>query len=650
MLRVHAPCHRRVVENSNMSWVDRFGPCCNLARASGRGDGSASDRSLPFLGYPSLRSLLRLLLRRLLPCLLLCVWAQAARAQDAVSDAVPEGEWPLAPGNHANTRYSTLAQITAANAKELELAFSYATGATRGHEAAPIVADGMMYLVTPYPNVVHGLDLAQPGGPPRWKFEPMPDPSSQGVACCDVVNRGAAYANGRLFFNTLDNQTIALEAASGREIWRTRLGDIDIGETMTMAPLVIGDLVLVGNSGGEMGVRGWLTALRTVDGSIAWRAWSTGPDGDVLIGPGFKPFYESDRGKDLGVRTWPPEAWKIGGGNVWGWISYDPARDLLYYGTGNPGPWNPEQRPGDNKWTSGIFARRGATGEAVWFYQWSPHDLHDYDGVNENVLLDLSIAGRLRPVLVHPDRNGYVYLLDRSTGEVLSADPFVPVTTSTGVDLQSGRLQENPETQPRIGQPVRNICPASPGAKDWQPSSWSPRTGLLYIPHQNLCQDAMTYQTSYIAGTPYVGADVVMVAGPGGHRGELSAWDPVKRRKAWVLTERFPVWSGTLATAGDVVFYGTMDGWFKAVDAGTGELLWQYKTQSGIIGQPVTYRGPDGKQYVAVLSGVGGWAGAIVAADLDPRDGTAALGFVNAMKDLPEHTAKGGMLHVFALP
>jgi len=602
---------------------------------------------------PGLRAVLGLLvflLQLLLPFLLFLALAGTAHADKPVPVAAAQGQWPLAAGNHASTRYSPLAQITAANVKDLKLAFRYETGATRGHEAAPIVAGGTMYIVTPYPNVVHALDLARPGNPPKWKFEPAPDPGSQGVACCDVVNRGAAFAGGRLFFNTLDNQTIALDADSGKELWRTRLGDIDLGETMTMAPLVVGDLVLVGNSGGEMGVRGWLTALRARDGSIAWRAWSTGPDSDVLIGAGFKPFYKSDRGKDLGVRSWPPLAWKIGGGNVWGWISYDAALDLVYYGTGNPGPWNPEQRPGDNKWTSGIFARRSATGEAVWFYQWSPHDLHDYDGVNENVLLDLNIQGKPRAVLVHPDRNGYVYVLDRASGEVLSADPFVPVTTSSGVDLESGRLRENPATEPQVGRAVRNICPASPGAKDWQPSAWSPRTGLLYIPHQNLCQDAMTYQTSYIAGTPYVGADVVMVAGPGGHRGVLSAWNPVERRKAWEVFEKFPVWSGTVATAGDVVFYGTMDGWFKAVDATSGNLLWQYKTDSGIIGQPITYQGPDGKQYVAVLSGVGGWAGAIVSGDLDPRDGTSALGFVNAMKDLPEHTKKGGMLHVFALP
>ncbi|HWJ56240.1 MAG TPA: PQQ-binding-like beta-propeller repeat protein, partial [Vicinamibacterales bacterium] len=343
-------------------------------------------------------------------------------------------------------------------------------------------------------------------------------------------------------------------------------------------------------------------------------------------------------------------AWKLGGGNAWGFVSYDPALDLIFYGTGNPGPWNPEQRPGANKWTSGVFARKPATGEAVWYYQWSPHDLHDYDGVNENILIDLAIGGRERPVIVHPDRNGYVYVLDRETGQVLSADAFVPITTSTGVDLQTGALKYNPLKDLRSGETTRNICPASPGGKDWQPSAWSPRTKLLYIPHQNLCEDAGPYQVSYIAGTPYVGVDTKMYAGPGGHRGEFTAWDPVARKKAWALKEDFPVWSGALATAGDVVFYGTMDGVFKAVDAKTGAALWQFKTSSGVIGQPISYRGPDGKQYVAVLAGVGGWAGAIVSSPIDPQDSTAALGFVNAMKDLPLATKKGGTLYVFSLP
>ena len=586
-----------------------------------------------------------MLRRRLLAALLLILGTSALHAQPA-----DERQWVRPAKDYASTRYSTLAQLHSGNVAQLKLAFRFPTGLKRGHEAAPIVAEDTMFIVGPYPNPVFALDLTKPGAPLKWRFDPPTDPSSQGVACCDTVNRGGAYAGGRLFFNTLDNHTVALDAKTGKLLWRVKLGDIAKGESMTMAPLVVKDKVLVGNSGGEFGVRGWLTALDAATGRVAWRAYNTGPDKDVLIGPNFKPFYASDQGADLGVKTWPPEGWKIGGGTVWGWISYDPQLDLIYYGTGNPGPWNPEQRPGDNKWTTGVFARRPDTGEAIWFYQFSPHDLHDYDGVNENVLIDADWQGRPRKLMLRPERNGYLYVMDRSNGQVLSAKPFVHVTTSTHVDLQTGRLVYNPAKEPRVGEPVRSICPASPGAKDWQPSSWSPRTRLLYIPHQNLCQDAVTLEVGYIAGTPFVGADVKMYPGPGGHRGVVTAWDPFAERKAWEIPEHFPVWSGTLSTAGDLVFYGTMDGWFKAVDAKSGKLLWQFKTSSGIIGQPITYQGPDGNQYVAVLAGVGGWAGAIVSANLDPRDATAALGFVNAMKDLREATKAGGELFVFALP
>jgi PQQ-dependent dehydrogenase (methanol/ethanol family) len=335
---------------------------------------------------------------------------------------------------------------------------------------------------------------------------------------------------------------------------------------------------------------------------------------------------------------------------MWGWISYDPEQDLIFYGTANPGPWNPDQRPGDNKWTCGIFARNPENGEARWFYQFTPHDVHDYDGINEQILLDLPINGQTRKVLVRPERNGYIYVMDRTNGQVLSADPFAYITTAKGVDLNSGKLIVNDEKKPEVGKVVREICPAAPGAKDWQPSAFSPQTGLVYIPHQNLCMDSEGVEANYIAGTPYVGMNVRMYAGPGGNRGEFLAWDPVNGQKVWAISENFPVWSGALATAGDVVFYGTMDGWFKAVDAHSGNLLWQFKCGSGIIGQPISYRGPDGKQYVAILSGVGGWAGAIVAGGLDPRDSTAALGFVGAMTDLPQATTKGGMLYVFSLP
>jgi PQQ-dependent dehydrogenase (methanol/ethanol family) len=560
-----------------------------------------------------------------------------------------DGTWSMAAKNYASTRYSALDEINLNNAGRLKVAWTFSTGVTAGHEAAPLVVGNTMFLITPFPNTVYALDLSQPGAPVKWKYEPKPLSAAKGVACCDTVNRGVAYWNGRIIFNTLDDRTIAVDAATGEKQWETLLGDFNQGETITMAPLVVKDKVIVGNSGGEFGVRGWAAALSADSGAIVWRAYSTGPDADVLIGSSFKPFYAQDRGKDLGVSSWPPDAWKIGGGNVWGWISYDPDLDLVYYGTGNPGPWNPDQRPGDNKWTAGIFARSPDTGEARWFYQFSPHDLYDHDGVNENLLLDLNVNGTARKVLVRPDRNGYIYVLDRTTGEVLSATPFVDITSSKGVDLKSGRLIPNDEKKPSEGKVIHDICPASPGAKDWQPSSFSPRTGWVYIAHNNLCMDDEASAVSYIAGTPYVGAQVVFKPGADGYEGRVTAWDPLAAKPAWAIKEKYPPWSGTVATAGDLVFYGTMDGWFKAANARTGQIVWQFKTGSGIVGQPIAYRGADGHEYIAILSGVGGWPGAVVVNNLDTRDATVAAGWGKAMADLPKDSTRGGMLYVFTV-
>ena len=599
--------------------------------------------------------------------------------------------------NYQGTRYSGLDQINATNAKDLKVAWTFSTGVNRGHEAAPIVVGDTMYVVTPFPNLLYALDLKD-NGKLKWTYKPQPASAAQGVACCDTVNRGCVFSNGKLYFNTLDDHTVCVDAATGKEVWKTKVGEINHGESMTMAPLVVKDKVLVGNAGGEFGVRGWLKALDAKSGKVVWTAWSTGPDADVLIGADFKPFYDQDKGKDLGVTTWPPNRWQIGGGTVWGWVTYDPESNLIFYGTGNPGVWNPELRPGDNKWSCGIFARDADTGMARWYYQLNPHDLFDHDAVNENLVLDLPIGtsavapavsadktnagatavsadqtpggatptpsalgtahataspssnSALRKILLAAQRNGMVYIWDRTTGEVLSADPFIRITATFGVDLKTGKLKENPEKEPHTGVTIHDVAPASPGGKDWQPCAWSPRTNLLYIPHQNLAMDYEGTEANYIEGTPYVGMNVKMYANGGENRGESCAWDPIARKKVWAIPEDLPVWSGTVATAGDVTFYGTMDGWFKCVNAKTGEVLWKFKCGSGIIGQPVTYKGPDGKQYVAILSGVGGWSGAIVAGGLDPKDPTGALGFVNAMKDLPDKTTKGGMLYVFALP
>ncbi|GJG86946.1 methanol dehydrogenase [Gemmatimonadetes bacterium T265] len=561
-----------------------------------------------------------------------------------------DGEWTLPGRDYAGTRYSPLAEITPANVKNLKVAWTFSTGFVRGFEGQPLVVNNTMYVVTPYPNYVYALDLANPGGPPKWAYKPVTDPASQGEACCDVVNRGASYADGKIVVNRLDNHTVALDAATGKVLWDVKLGDVNKGETMTMAPLIVRNKVYVGDAGGEMGVRGWITALDLNTGRIVWKAFNTGPDKDVLIGPNFKPFYAQYRGTDLGVKTWPADQWKLGGGTVWGWVTYDPEANLIYYGTSNPGTWNPDLRPGDNLWSTAIFARDPETGEARWAWQGTPHDEWDYDDVNESIPVNLTVDGRPRKVLVHFDRNGYGSTIDRATGEVLVAQPFQYLNWSTGMDMKTGRPILNPAKETHQGVNTREICPSSTGARDQQPAGYSPRTGLFYTPFTNLCMNYAGTEVSYIAGTPYLGADVQMYAGPGGNgeRGGFIAWDATTGKRVWSRTEHFPVWSGALVTAGDVVFYGTMDGWFKAVNARTGQELWKFKCGSGIIGNAMTYRGPDGKQYIAIYSGIGGWAGA-TALGLATDDPTAALGATGATSDLPAYTAPGGMVYVFSL-
>jgi alcohol dehydrogenase (cytochrome c) len=584
-----------------------------------------------------------------------------ARASDAPSRADPAtatahaiaapagNEWTTPSGDLAMSRFSSLAQITAANVAQLKVTSTFSTGVLHGHEGNPLVVNNMMYVVTPFPNILYAIDLAQPGGAVKWIYQPRPSDRSEGIACCDVVNRGATYANGRIYYNTLDDHTVAVDAKTGKEVWNVTVGSIDIGETMTMAPLVIKNKVIVGNSGAELGVRGWVKALDAGSGKELWRAYSTGPDSDVRIGPNFKPFYPDHRGADLGVKTWSGEQWKLGGGTVWGWLSYDPELNLFYYGTANPGVWNPDMRPGDNKWSTTIFARDPDTGEARWAYQMTPHDAWDYDGVNENMLADIQVDGRTRKVLVHPDRNGFVYTLDRETGEVITAGKFVFTNWADSINRKTGRPVENPAFRSKQGVVTRGICPSSTGGKDEPPGAFSPVTGWFYFPNTNDCMDYEGLEANYIAGTPYVGASVRMYAGPGGKRGGLNAWDAAAGKAVWHIDENFPVWSGVLATQGGVVFYGTMDGWFKAVDAKNGHELWKFKVGSGIVGNPITYLGPDGKQYVAVYSGIGGWMGAVAFPDVSTSDPYTGLGVAGAIPDIKKASAMGGTLYVFSL-
>jgi len=567
-----------------------------------------------------------------------------------VVSPLPDKEWTIPAGDLAHTRFSTLSQINTANVANLHLVSSMATGIPHGHEGSPLVVNDTMYVITPFPNNLIAIDLRNPTGPTKWIYQPNPDARSQGVACCDVVNRGGSYGDGKIVYATLDAQVVAVDAASGKEAWRTRIGDPNKGETITMAPLVVKNHVFVGNSGGELGVRGKTTALNLSDGTVVWTAYHTGPDKDVLIGDDFKPFYKKDQGKDLGVTSWTKDQWKLGGATQWGWISYDPELNLLFYGTGNPGVWNADQRPGDNKWSTTIWARNPDTGYAKWAFQIDPNDAWDYDEIMENVLVDMDWKGRPRKLLIHPGRTGFVFVLDRETGELLSAEPFVPVNWAKGFDLQTGLPMEDPAKRTHQGTVTKDICPSSTGAKEFVPSSFSPRTGLLYIPAHNTCMDYGAEEASYIAGTPYLGAEVKMKPGPGGYQGLLVAWDVKNQRAAWSVKEPpLPLYSGVLSTEGDVVFYGTMDRWFKAVDAHTGKELWKFQTSSGIVGNPMTYLGPDGKQYVAVYAGVGGWMGAVAFPSVSTDDPYAGLGVVGAMKDIKKYTAPGGTLYVFGL-
>jgi len=553
--------------------------------------------------------------------------------------------------DYSATRYSGLTQITTANAARLRPVWTFSTGVLGGHEGQPLVVGHTMYVVTPYPNVLYAFDLTQDGYPLKWKYRPDVDPNAVGIACCDAINRGAFYAEGKVVYNLLDGRTVAIDAASGRELWQTKIADLAKGETTPVAAFVVKDRVIVGASGGEFGIHGWAKGLDLATGRIVWTAYNIGPDSLVLARPGtFRPFY--DKGTDLALTSWPKDVWRRGGGPVWGWMSYDPSLDLVYYGVGNPGPYNPDQRVGDNKWTASVLARRPADGSLVWAYQFTPHDGWDYDANAEMILVDLTVKGRPRKALVHFDKNGFAYTLDRATGEVLSAEPFVEVNWARRVDLTTGRpvLDSTKLTGASRGN-VKHICPTLEGGKTpAAPAAYSPRTGLFYVSTNNMCMDYLAAQATYIAGTPFIGAATPYHAGSGGNGnlGAFIAWDAGRGRRVWEIRERYPVWSGVLATGGDVVFYGTLDGWFKAVDARTGHLLWRFKVGSGVVGNPISFTGADGKQYVAVYAGIGGdWF--LLAGDIrsdDPADVRPPADF---SPDLARHTSQGGIVWLFGL-
>jgi lanthanide-dependent methanol dehydrogenase len=581
-----------------------------------------------------------------------------ASANDTVLEATSNPkQWAIQTGDYANTRYSTLDQINKDNVKDLRVAWTFSTGVLRGHEGSPLVVGDIMYVHTPFPNNVYALDLAN-DGKILWRYEPKQNPDVIAVMCCDTVYRGLAYANGKIFLHQADTTLVALDAKSGEVKWSVVNGDPAKGETNTATVLPVKDKLIVGISGGEFGVAGHVTAYNIETGEQMWRAASVGPDDQLLIDPEKTTHLGKPIGKDSSISTWEGDQWKIGGGTTWGWYSYDPALNLVYYGSGNPSTWNPAQRPGDNKWSMTIFARDVDTGIAKWVYQMTPHDEWDYDGVNEMILTDQDMDGQMRKLLTHFDRNGLGYTLDRETGELLVAQKYDPaVNWTTGVDMDPA--------SPTYGRPAvvaqysteqngedvnsTGICPAALGSKDQQPAAYSPKTQLFYVPTNHVCMDYEPFRVAYTAGQPYVGATLAMYPPPNSHggMGNFIAWDNIKGEIKWSLPEQFSVWSGALATAGDVVFYGTLEGYLKAVDATTGAELYKFKTPSGIIGNVMTYE-HGGKQYIGILSGVGGWAGIGLAAGLtNPTDGLGAVGGYAALSD---YTALGGQLTVFELP
>ncbi len=589
-------------------------------------------------------------------CVLTCAPALApAFANDDLARLSKDAnQWVMPLGNYSSTRYSDLSQINTRTAKNLRPVWTFSTGVLRGHEGGPLVVGDTMYMSTPFPNTVFALDIKN-SGRILWKYEPKQDANVIPVMCCDTVNRGVAYTpdnGGMIFLHQADTTLTALDAKSGKVVWSIKDGNSGKGETGTSAPLVVKDKVIIGISGGEFGIQGRLTAYNVKDGSKAWVAYSSGTDDMIKFDAS-----TTSLGKPVGANSsiapssWKGDQWKNGGGGTWGWVSYDPSLNLVYYGSGNPGTWNPTQRPGDNKWSMTIFARDADTGVAKWVYQMTPHDQWDYDGVNEMILADVSVHGKPTKALVHFDRNGFAYVMDRTNGRLLEAEKYDPaVNWASKIDMASGKPVLVDQFGPGVqgaDHNTKNVCPAALGSKDEQPAAYSPRSHMFFVPTNHVCMDYEPFKVSYTAGQPFVGATLSMYPPQGQNNlGNFIAYDVNQGKIAWSDPETFSVWSGALATGGDIVAYGTLDGNLKVVDQKSGKLLYKFKTPSGIIGNINTFTS-GGKQYLAVLSGVGGWAGIGMAAGLS--EDNAGLGAVGAYKQLSNYTQLGGVLTVFGL-
>jgi PQQ-dependent dehydrogenase (methanol/ethanol family) len=543
------------------------------------------------------------------------------------------------------TNYSSLTQIDNGNVSGLKLVLAFRTGERNGYAGAPAASENTIYFLTSFPHTLFALEL-RPHGAVKWRLSPAGDRVAEGFGCCDGMGAGPILVGDRLYANTLDGHVLSLDAADGHAAWSKALGDLESGETLAFAPVVVGRKVLVGNGGDDFGVRGWLAALDAETGKELWRRFSTGPDNDVGISAEFHPFYvDGSGGADIGMHSWPPSGWQHGGGGLAGPLLTDPELGLVFQSTGHPAPWNPDQRPGNNRWTSGLFGRDIETGLARWFVPLNPHDLYAVGAGGPSLLVDGDWQGQLRKLLIHLDNNGYLYVLDRARGEILSAAPFVPVNATRGVDIASGQPLRNEAKRVQANSVSRDVCPARRMAASG--AAYSPDLRLLFVVANRLCMDFEARDAGYIRGTPFAGANVRFKPAPAQKPpgiGALIGWDLAGAKPSWTAAEPYPLRGGVLATAGNVVFYGTTEGDFKALDARSGEPLWKFHASAGIMSQPVTFLGADGRQYVCVLAGMP------AKDEIDVRDATADQGLANAVRNPPRTGNASGSLYVFVLP
>ena len=543
-----------------------------------------------------------------------------------VAAAASAQNWPVYGGDQGNTRFSSSTQINSTNVSKLKVQWALQLGTNRSQESTPILVGDTLYVTSSFgPKTTFAVNAKT--GEVKWTYQPEMPKNVDQFACCDVVNRGVAHADGKIFVGRLDAHVVALDAKTGKELWKTQVVDYTQGSAITSPPTVVKNLIVTGFAGGEYGVRGALVALDQATGKEVWRTHMTPLQGE------------------LNGDTWKGDSAKFGGGVAWHIGSYDPKLNLVYYGTSNAAPWSASVRGNDssdigkmsNLYTASVVALNVDTGKITWHYQFTPHDVWDYDGVNELVFADLPFDGKKVPVVMQANRNGFFYVLDRANGKLLSAQKFVEATNwASSIDLKTGMPVEAPGNVKRPGmkRKASDICPQALGGKNWMPMSYSQQTGLVYIPTMNMCMDLEGIQADYKRGTFFLGVNFNLdKVGPGGHLGGVKAWDPVKQKEVWFNKDDLPYSGGMLTTKGNLAFHGDIKGWFKALDAKTGKVLWKFNAGSGISAAPMTYT-LDGKQYIAVTSG-------------RTQSIPAFLGSIG--EKMIAASPEGGTLYVFAL-